>query len=152
MNPDIHDQRNMPKRYDPQKHLDPKLRRRLSLYFFIAIILVGIAIYHIIADQVSTLYPIIALALGMGLGALISRMFHITWDHGARQAISRFDTYGVLILIAYIFFAIYRRQLIEQFIHGPSVVAATFALFAGTMIGRLIGMRGRIREVVEENL
>jgi hypothetical protein len=152
MNPDIHEQRDMPKRYDPQKHLDPRLRHRLTLYFFIALVLVGIAIYHIIVDEVSTLYPVIALALGMGLGALVSRMFHISWDRGAKQAISQFDAYGIAILVAYIFFAFFRKHLVEQFIHGPSVVAATFALFAGTMIGRLLGMRGRIKEVIHENL
>jgi hypothetical protein len=154
MNPidDIHDQRNMPKRYNPQKHLDPKLRRRLTLYYFIALVLVVIAIFHIIRDHVSTLYPLLSLAIGIGLGALASRMFHITWDHGARQAISRFDTYGIVILVFYIAFEAFRNDIIGYFIHGPSVVATSFALFAGTMIGRLIGMRGRIREVVAENL
>lgn len=154
MNPitDMHDQRNMPDDYDPKKHLDPKLRRRLTIYFIIAFILVGISIYYIIVDEVSTLYPLLGLILGIGLGALMARMFHITWDHGAKTAISRFDLYGIIILVAYIFLEIFRKQIVEYFIHGPSVVATSFALFAGTMIGRLIGMRGRIKEVMHENL
>lgn len=148
----IHEQRDMPKRYNPNKHLDSRLRTRLTLYFIIAVVLVCISIYYIIADRVATLYPLLALAIGMGLGALASRMFHITWDHGARQAISRFDAYGIAILALYIVFEIYRKQIVGYFIHGPALVATSFALFAGIMIGRLIGIRGRIREVVEENL
>lgn len=154
MNPldNIHEQRNMPRRYDPAKHLDSRLRLRLTLYFIIAVVVLGIAIYHIIVDEVSTLYPLVFFGLGVGLGALVARMFRVSWDRGAKQAILHFDIYGALILALYILFALYRARLVEYFVHGPSLVATTLAFFAGTMIGRLIGIRGRIKEVMHENL
>jgi hypothetical protein len=154
MNPldNIHDQRDMPKRYNPEKHLDSKLRTRLTLYYFITLALIVIVILHILIDHVQTYWPLLGLGIGAALGAGISRMFHITWDKGAKQAISQMDAFGVLILISYIVFEFYRDEIIERFIQGPAVVATSFAVIAGVMLGRLIGMRGKIREVVTENL
>jgi len=154
MNPitDMHEQRDMPRRYSPIKHLDKKLRYRLTVYFIISFALVGIVIYHIIVDQVSTFFPLLGLAIGVGIGVVMSRMFHITWDHGAKKAISHMDEFGILILVVYIVFAFYRDDIIGRLVHGPAFVATSFAVLTGLMIGRLIGIRDRIKVVVTENM
>jgi len=125
---------------------------RLSIYFIIGASLVFIVIYHILVDHVRSFFPLLALGLGFVLGLLIARMFQISWDHGAKKAISHMDEFGIIILVLYVVFEIYRDEIIEHFVHGPAVVATSFALLAGVMIGRLVGIRGRIKEVVHENL
>ncbi len=129
-----------------------KLKIRLIIYFLLAVAIIGIVIFHIISDNVSFVYPLIALVVGTGLGTFVSRIFKITWDHGAGQVISEFDIIGVLILIGYVFFELYREEIVEYFIHGPQVIATSFALLAGIMIGRILGIRTKIVNLLNENL
>jgi Kef-type K+ transport system membrane component KefB len=77
-------------------------------------------------------------------------MYKISWDSTAEQVISKFDFFGIVILFLYIGFEIFRERIVEQFVHGPSVVAVSFAVLAGIMYGRVMGISGKINKIFKE--
>ncbi|HVS79993.1 MAG TPA: hypothetical protein VHF05_03350 [Candidatus Paceibacterota bacterium] len=132
------------------RHVHTRLKLRLVFYFLISIVLVMLVALHIIVDQVNFLFPAIAIVIGLGVGIILSRTSHITWDHGAQKVISRFDILGGIILALYGVFEIFKEEIVEEFVHGPAVVATSLALLTGIMIGRVIGIGGKIVRVLDE--
>ena len=130
-----------------------RLRLRVVVYFMISIIVLGISIFHIIEDYASVSLCVVGLLLGVFIGLGVARMYKISWDRRAEQVISKFDFFGIVILIFYIIFEIYRERIVAEFIHGPSVVAVSFAVFAGIMYGRVMGISGKIKKIfIEEGV
>lgn len=133
-----------------QQHLDKRLRFRLYLYFIISLILLSILIYNIFIGALRLDYGLIGLAAGIGIGIITTRMFHISWSKDAKKVVSRLDTFGVGILILYVLFEFLRGTVIGFFTHGDQVATVGFAVLAGIMFGRVIGTRGKIIEILEE--
>lgn len=133
-----------------RKHIDKRLRIRLRLYFLIAAIMVGIVIFNWAIGKLSLIFSLLGIGGGLIIGIVSSRMFHISWDHDAQKVVSQFDLFGGIILAGYIVFEISREWLFSQYIHGAIAGAITFAFIAGVMIGRVLGTRGKIRQVLKE--
>ncbi|MDP3940772.1 MAG: hypothetical protein Q8Q49_00525 [bacterium] len=131
-------------------HIDKSLRRRLYLYFGISLILIGILIYNIARGALRIDYGAIGLLAGIGIGIITSRMFHTSWNKDAKKVISRFDTFGIGILVLYIVFELLRERIVGYFTHDVQVGTVGFAVLAGIMFGRVIGTRGKIVEILKE--
>lgn len=131
-------------------HIDKKLRRRLRLYFIISLVLAVLLIYDILNGTLQLRYGILGLFAGITLGIIASRMFHTSWNKNAKQIISRLDTFGIVILIGYIIFTLFRSKLIAYLTQGVDVTTIGFAVLTGIMIGRLIGTRGKIIQILKE--
>jgi Kef-type K+ transport system membrane component KefB len=127
-----------------------RLRLRVVIYFIISVIVLGISIFHIIEDYASVSLCVVGLLLGVLIGLGVARMYKISWDNTAEQVISKFDFFGIVILFLYIGFEIFRERIVEQFVHGPSVVAVSFAVLAGIMYGRVMGISGKINKIFKE--
>jgi Kef-type K+ transport system membrane component KefB len=127
-----------------------RLRIRLVVYFVISLLLLGIAVFHIVKDNANILWSITGFFAGIIVGIIASRMFKISWDKNAEQVIAKFDVAGIIFLLFSVFFEIYHDKIIEYFISGPSVVAVSFAVIAGGMYGRVLGIRGKIRDIFRE--
>lgn len=127
-----------------------RLRIRLSIYLVVSALVLGVSIFHVISDKASPVLSAVGFILGMIVGVVFSRMQKISWDHKASQAIATFDAVGIVFLIIYVLFEIYRNEIVEHFVSGPSVVAVSFALLAGIMYGRVLGIKGKIKEIFEE--
>ena len=134
------------------KYVDKRLRIRMYIYIAISMIMLGFVIFHIITDGVTTIRPLVGFVIGIMIGFIFSRIFHISWDHNAEKVIYRLDTYGILVLIIYIVLELNRERLITQFVHGRSVVSISFAVLSGIMIGRVLGIRGKIARILQENI
>lgn len=133
-----------------QDKIHRQLKLRLIFYFCILCLALGIAIYHILEDWVNIFFPSVALFTGMGIGFYLSRIHKISWDKRAKKVISQMDTIGILMFAGYIIFTLHREEIIDQFIHGPAVVATSFSLLAGIMYGRIAGVQGKIKEVFRQ--
>ena len=131
-------------------HLDKRLRFRLRIYFLIAIIMICVALFDIITVKIGIVLSLLGIAAGIGVGMISSRMYRISWSHDANKVISQLDLFGVIILIIYILFELKQKMLVSLFVQGPELRAASFAVLSGTMIGRVLGTRGRILEVLKE--
>lgn len=127
-----------------------RLRIRLTIYFVISVLILGVSVFHIIKDGASFILSSIGLVSGVIIGTVFSRIQKISWDKKASHVIAVYDGVGIFFLALYILFEIFRNQIVGEFISGPSVVAVSFALFSGLMYGRVIGTKGKIDEIFRQ--
>jgi uncharacterized membrane protein YqgA involved in biofilm formation len=127
-----------------------RLKRRIVLFLGISVVMTGISIFHVIREWISILYTILGLSIGLVIGLSVARIFKISWDKKAKQVISKFDTIGIIILVLYLAFEIFRTKIVGYFVNRHSVFAVSFAILAGVMYGRFLGIRGKIRQIFEE--
>lgn len=77
-------------------------------------------------------------------------MFHTSWDKDAKKVVSRLDIFGGVVLGLYILFELFRERIVGYFTHDIQVSTAGFAVLAGIMIGRILGTRGKIIQILKE--
>jgi hypothetical protein len=114
------------------------------------LVLVGILIFNVIRGALRIDYGALGLIAGIGIGIISSRMFHISWNKDAEKVISRLDIYGIIILILYIAFELSREKVVGYFTHDVEVGTVGFAVLAGIMLGRVMGTRGKIIQVLKK--
>ena len=131
-------------------HLDKRLRFRLRIYFFVALFMLAFVIFDVATAKINILFALVSIIIGIIVGVLSSRMFRISWSHNANKVVSQLDLFGVVILVLYILFEIKRNAIVGFFVQGPQVGAVSFAIISGIMIGRVLGTRGKIIQVLKE--
>jgi len=134
------------------QHVHSRLRTRVRLYLGISMLIIIAILYRVITSGGGIWYPIIAFAIGLGVGALLSRMFMVSWDKDANKVISRIDTYGTVLLIAYVIFELTGEHFIRQWFAGPEVLTIILSLAGGAVLGRGIGMARKMLTVLRENI
>jgi predicted Na+-dependent transporter len=128
------------------------LRVRLGIYITLAILLCAVLFYRILVSHLNLFFPIAGLVIGGIWGFYISRIYKIYWDEKAEKVIFRLDVYSIILLIVYIFFEIYREKIVDYFISGPAIALTSFTLLTGAIIGRVVGIRRKIKVTLKENL
>ena len=132
------------------KHVDKKLRNRLRMYLFISIALFGIVTYETISNAIGFQLALISLGIGIIIGAITARRYRISWNHDAKKIVSQLDIFGIIILVLYLLFSIFRGRIIGHFIYGSAVGSVSISITTGAMIGRFLGTRGGIIQVLKE--
>jgi hypothetical protein len=132
--------------------VDKKLRNRLGLYLFISVVIFGVVVYQITQNNIGISLPLLGLIVGVFIGILFSRTYKIYWDHDGQQVVSRMDSYGIALLVLYILFEIFRERIVGIFVPGPALFGVSFAVLAGVMYGRVLGMRGKIGRIIKEQI
>ena len=131
-------------------HIDKKLKFRLRLYVIISLVMLGIVLYEIFIKILPLVFATLGIFIGLFMGIISARMYHLSCDKDAKKIVSRLDVIGIIILISYITFVIVRSRLIEFFVAAPMVGAVGFSITAGIMLGRVIGTRNAIIEILKE--
>jgi hypothetical protein len=132
------------------RHIDKKLKFRVRLYSLISLVMLGIVLYEIFIKILPLSFAIAGIFLGLFLGIISARMYRLSWSKDAKKIVSRLDTVGIVILVCYMAFVIVRSKLIGYFVAAPMVGAVGFSITAGIMIGRLIGTRNAIMEILKD--
>lgn len=127
-----------------KKSIHKKIRIRLWLYLAIFFLGLGLTIYYGIKDQIPVLYLLAGTAVGIILGMLVSRMQKISWDEAKEQVVAKLDALGIVILVLYILFTIFRNTLVHLFVHLPHINAISFSIMAGIMLGRVLRIRRKV--------
>jgi hypothetical protein len=133
------------------KHVHTRLRTRVRLYLGISLAIIIAISYRIVVHGGGLVYPLLAFVVGLGVGALLSRMFRVSWDKDAEKVVSRIDIYGTVLLVAYIIFELSGEHLIEQWFSGPEVLTIILSLAGGAVLGRGLGMGRKMLQVLREN-
>lgn len=133
-------------------HVNPKLRRNILIYLSISGLIFLVILYRIISAGNSFHYPLLAFAVGLIVGMVVSRMYVISWDKDADRVVSRMDIYGVIFLAAYILFEISSEHFIKQWFRGPLVLTVILSLVGGTLLGRGFGMIKKIVRLLKINI
>lgn len=129
----------------------PKLRNQLRIFFALFVVFIGIALWHVIADRVNPIWLLPGLALGAGLGWLVSGPVTFSWDATTSQVVRHSNWMATVILVLYIAFAITKSWLLEPWISDPAALGVvTSAITAGAMYVRIGRTRRGIVNAVEE--
>lgn len=131
------------------KHIDRRLLIQLRLFMIISIVLLGVVGYDMVIGILSPWLALLGLLIGFGGGILAGRMLTIFWHEDDAKVVSRLDKTGLWILAVYIAFSVSRKYIAGIWIHGPALLAFTFATVAGVMAGRFIFMNLHVRKVLE---
>lgn len=112
--------------------------------------MLGVVLYEIFIKILPLKFAGIGILVGLTIGIISARMYHLSWDKDAKKIVSRLDIIGIIILVFYLAFVIVRSRLIGIFVAAPVVGAVGFSITAGVMIGRVVGTRNAIMEILKE--
>ena len=105
-------------------HVDKKLVFRVRMFSAISLITFGISI-------VETIYY--GLELGIAVGWGVSYAQKVSRDTEKLKIITRMDVTGIIILVAYVAFAIARRWLFSYVAQDAALTVLTLSFTTGTM-------------------
>ena len=89
--------------------------------------------------------------IGFSAGYIVAKRMHkITWDEAADKVVGKMDAIGILILIAYLFFAITRRWIFSHWLEGHALSAFVLSISCGAIISRLWFIRKKIRNTLKK--
>jgi hypothetical protein len=134
------------------KHVHSRLRTRIRLYLGISIAIIIAILYRVVVEGGGILYPLTALVIGIAAGVLLSRMFNVSWDKDAEKVVSRIDVYGGILLVVYIIFELSGEDLIRHWFNGSEVLTLILSLAGGAVLGRGLGMAGKMFSVLRSNI
>lgn len=139
------------KEHPAKKHIDRKLIFRIRIFYVIGIILTGLMLYDVLEGIIGIELSLGGFLLGLFLGFIATRMFMIHWHEESAKVVSRFDTIGIIIMLFYVAFSASRAWIFGHWIHGYILTAFTYSTLAGIMIGRIVGMRIKIKNILSEH-
>jgi len=133
----------------PHRHLiDSKLVTQLRLFSIIALAMLGVILFDVARNEISILLAVSGLLIGVAVGIVVSRMRRLSWDEQARKVIAQIDWIGAGILVLYIVFTLTRNWLFGHWVQGAMLGVFTLAITAGSMLGRVFGIRYGIRKTL----
>ncbi len=122
--------------------------RRLALLF---ILIVAIVVDEVLLNYISWYMAAGGFLLGLILGVVVGRHMHqISWDAETSKAITRMDSFGIILLLAYLIFSILRRWIFSHWLQGYTLTAFSLSIGAGGMLGRLFVTRKKIRQILKD--
>lgn len=130
-----------------RKHLDRKLIFRLYIFALIFMIMLGILAYDIFRRTIGfTLGG--GLLLGIMIGFVTGRIFVTKWHEQAKKVVTQIDEVGVVVLILYILFSVFRNRIFGHWLHVPILTAFTFSIIGGVILGRLLATTRSIKNIL----
>jgi len=132
-----------------KEHVHPSLKRRIKIFMVIGAIMLAVMATDIVQGTLSIELALISIVLGGIVGFVTSRIFHLSWSHDGNRVVGRIDTVGWAVLALYIAFEIGRSFFFQEWVPA-SATAVTFAFVASALITRVLGLRGRIIEILKK--
>jgi hypothetical protein len=132
-----------------RQFVERKLVIRLRIFFVVLILLVGVIIYEMSNDYIANSRATLAFFSGILIGVVFTRRKKIFWEEETSRVIARMDRIGIVLLIIYIAYVVFRHAWLAHLFYGHQLTAFSFTLTAGTMTGRVLSMRTQIRQVLK---
>lgn len=129
-----------------------RLYARQRIFQIIALILLGLIIYDTYIGDITWWVALIAIVIGLILGFIMGRLVRVRWDVEAQQVVTHMDIVGIIVIVLYIAFAFFRNALLSHWLTGAALTATSFALAAGILYGRYLGMRHSVNKVIHANV
>jgi hypothetical protein len=114
------------------------------------VLIVGFLLYDIFRGNASWASVGIGLLAGTAVGIVLSRMRKVSWDEDTGMTVSAMDSIGVIFLVLYILFEVFRGSIVGLFLQGPLVASASLAMLAGSFYGRVLGNLGSVARILRE--
>jgi heme/copper-type cytochrome/quinol oxidase subunit 4 len=124
-----------------REHIDRRLLLRLRAYFILMLIEFAIIVYEVLLGSVALTSALFFGAVGLIIGIIMTRRFHLSWDEKTNTVAGSTDAIGVIILVCYLIFVFSKPDILGLYEQGHQLLVALLALSAGTQLGRIIGTR-----------
>ena len=138
------------RRHIYKKHVHSKLLFQLVIFIIISLIMFGIVGYDILEQVLSLPIAAIGIVIGLVAGYLVGKFYQVKWHEDSQKIVTKMDRFGVFVIVLYVGFSLFRRQLFGQFIQGAGLTAISFASVGGVMTGRLLAITGNINKILKE--
>ena len=136
------------RRHLRRRFVHRKIQVRLRIYAVILFALLALIAYDVLAGVIGLALAAVGIALGVVVGLFVWRMFNIRWHEESGKIIAEMDLIGVVVLVAYLIFAILRNWLFSVWIAGPMLGTFGFCVIAGTFVGRIWGTDRTIARIL----
>ena len=97
-------------------YISKRLVTQLRLYTILFFVMLGVVVYEVFLGSISIFLAFVGFLIGFGVGVLVSRMIHLSWDEDSNMVIGRMDWIGAVILIIYFIFIFARTIYLGYFI------------------------------------
>jgi len=132
-----------------RKFVERRLVIRLHIFFIILVLLLGIITYEISKGYMPLSKAASAFSVGILTGVVFSRRKKIFWEEETAMVIARMDRIGIILLVVYIVYVIFRHEWLAHWFYGHELTAFSFSLAAGAMAGRVFTIRRQIRRILK---
>lgn len=119
------------------------------MFAVIFLVVLAIGIYELIAGNLSPLLAFLSCSGGIVIGLGVGRVYSITWNEQAGKVIGKMDALGAVILIAYVVFAFFRKDILAHWLKGHQLTGFIIWLYAGLILGRFITLRRMVIKVLK---
>ena len=120
------------------------------MFGLILVLMTGTLVYEMYTSQIKLLWALLGLGLGSVVGVVIGRVFRIQWHPEQEQVVGNLDLIGIVVLVLYISFSLFRHWIFAHWFKGVVLTAFTVSFVEGAMIGRILRMRRDIKNVLIE--
>lgn len=133
-----------------RKHIDRRLIVQLTMSTILSLALIGVITYDVVTGRINLWLVGVGIIIGLLVGLFAGKMYAITWHEDDKKVISRINKSDIWIFAIYMVFSALRKRIAGIWIHGPALLAFTFTIAVGVMIGRLIFISLHIRKVLSK--
>ncbi len=129
--------------------VDRRLRLQLRIFLAVFVVMVILVVARIFQDDVNPLWELAGFAAGLALGFFVARTNVLAWQPSEGMVAGTMDALGVIILVTYLTFLVFRSRLLGSRVHDAETVGVIgLAMTGGAMLGRVyFTMRG-IRRIL----
>lgn len=127
-----------------REHVSRRLQYRIVVFLVIGIFLLGLFLYDLLLGEVSWPIGIGALIVGCIIGYMYGRLTRIIWHESREQIVMQVDIVYFILIGGYIALSIARETLLKDFLSGAALLAVSYAVAAGILLGRFLGVHGKI--------
>ena len=141
----------MKKKNEPpiKQYLDKRLITRIRIYVIVMLVMLIIIAFEVIQSTFTIPMAIGGILIGLGVGTIVSRMYHLSWDDETSNVIGRIDWIGAVILVFYLIFVFTRAHYLGYWIQGAPLLTIVLSITAGTMLGRVMSTEHGIHKILK---
>ena len=138
---------------DRPYRFERRLRLQIGIYAAAFAVVTVLAVTRIVGDGMDPLWPLVGFAVGLVIGASMSRGRPLRWDAAGQQVVSSLSIFGIAVTVLYLAFRVLRDRVAGGVGVMDNVTVASvtgLTITAGVMLGRVLVTTRGIRRVLTD--
>lgn len=132
-----------------RRFVTTSIRVRVIVYALVFLVVSVLVVVDVVRIGVAAVLPVLVLAVvGFVVGLLGARMFTLSWDAMSGTVVGRIDVVGIVFLVVYAAFSIFRGRLAELWFDAPVAGVASLAALGAAMLGQTLGTASGVHRVL----
>ena len=132
------------------RHLHQRILIQIALFIVITVAMFGIVITDAVTSHLNLWWILLGAIIGIILGYVVGRAFRLSWHEDSQKVIMNVDRTGFIVIILYVLIRALVNSEAGNLLSGIELLAVTYSLLGGIMIGRLASMGRRIVRMLRD--